>query len=43
MLAIIFALLNEKGSMLISGFNTLSKEKREKYDKKKMSIDMRSL
>lgn len=41
-IAVIFALLKEKGAMLISGFNTLSKEEREKYDKKKMSIDMRN-
>ena len=40
--SIIFALLKEKGAILISGFNTLSKEEREKYDKKKMSIDMRN-
>ncbi|WP_315122002.1 DUF3784 domain-containing protein [uncultured Clostridium sp.] len=41
-LGVIFALLKEKGAILISGFNTLSKEEREKYDKKKMSIDMRN-
>lgn len=41
-LSIIFALLKEKGATLISGFNTMSKEEREKYDKKKMSIDMRN-
>ena len=40
--SIIFALLKEKGAILISGFNTMSKEEREKYDKKKMSIDMRN-
>lgn len=42
-LAIIFALLGEKGAMLISGFNTLPKEQREKYDKLEMSKDMRNL
>lgn len=42
-LAIIFALLKEKGVMLISGFNTLPKEEREKYDKLEMSKDMRNL
>ncbi len=41
-LGVIFALLKEKGAMLISGFNTLPKEEREKYDKKKMSIDTRN-
>ena len=35
-LAAVFALLKEKGALLISGFNTLSKEEREKYDKKKI-------
>ena len=41
-LAVLFALLKEKGVMLISGFNTLSAEKREQYDKKRMSRDMRN-
>ena len=41
-IAIIFALLKEKGAILISGFNTMPKEEREKYDQKKMSIDMRN-
>ena len=41
--SIIFALLKEKGAILISGFNSLPKEKREKYDKLKMSKDMRNL
>ena len=41
-LAVIFTLLKEKGAMLISGFNTLSKEKRDEYDKKRMSADMRN-
>lgn len=41
-LAIIFALLKEKGAMLIGGFNTLPKEEREKYNKKKMSADVRN-
>lgn len=40
--SIIFALLKEKGAMLISGFNTMSKMQREKYDKLKMSQDMRN-
>ncbi|NLY82819.1 MAG: DUF3784 domain-containing protein [Clostridiales bacterium] len=41
--SIIFGLLKEKGAILISGFNSISKEKREKYDKSKMSKDMRNL
>lgn len=41
-ISIIFALLKEKGAILISGFNTMPKEEQEKYDKKKMSIDMRN-
>lgn len=36
-ISIIFALLKEKGALLISGFNTMPKEEREKYDQKKMS------
>ncbi|MBW6410318.1 DUF3784 domain-containing protein [Clostridium weizhouense] len=42
LLSLIFTLLKEKAALLISGFNTISKEEREKYDKKKMSIDMRN-
>jgi hypothetical protein len=42
-LAVVFSALKEKGAMLISGFNTLSKEKRDTYDKKRMSGDMRNL
>lgn len=41
-MAVIFALMKEKGAMLISGFNTLPEEEREKYDKMKMSTDMRN-
>jgi len=41
-ISIIFALLKEKSAILISGFNTISKDEREKYDKKKMSLDMRN-
>lgn len=41
-LAVVFALLKEKGAILISGFNTLPKEEREEYDKKKMSTDTRN-
>lgn len=40
--SIIFEVLKEKAAIIISGFNSFSKEEREKYDKKKMSIDMRN-
>ena len=40
--AILFALLKEKATMLISGFNTLPKEERDKYDKAKLSINRRN-
>ena len=40
--AMVFALLKEKGAILISGFNTMPKKEREKYDKNKMSLDMRN-
>ena len=36
-------LLKEKGAMLISGFNTLSKEERELYDQKQLSLDQRNV
>lgn len=39
--AITFALLKENGAMLISGFNTLPKQEREKYNQLKMSKDLR--
>ncbi|MDI3537004.1 MAG: DUF3784 domain-containing protein [Eubacteriaceae bacterium] len=42
LIALIFALLKEKGAMLISGFNTLPKAERLKYDQVKMSKDMRN-
>ncbi|WRS26303.1 DUF3784 domain-containing protein [Oscillospiraceae bacterium MB08-C2-2] len=42
LLAVIFALLKEKGAVLISGFNTLPKEQRLNYDQAKMSKDMRN-
>lgn len=41
-MTVIFTLLKQKGAILISGFNTLPKEEREEYDKRKMSIDMRN-
>lgn len=41
-LSAIFALLKEKGAILISGFNTLPKEEQLKYNRLKMSTDMRN-
>lgn len=41
-LAMIFAFLKEKGAILISGFNTLTKKQREDYNTQKMSRDMRN-
>ncbi|MCI9489456.1 DUF3784 domain-containing protein [Lachnospiraceae bacterium 48-42] len=40
--ALIFTFLKGKAAMLISGFNTLSKEQRESYDKEKMCKDQRN-
>lgn len=40
---ILFSILGEKAAMLVSGFNTLPKEKREQYDKKKLSRDNRNI
>ncbi|KNZ43056.1 DUF3784 domain-containing protein [Acetobacterium bakii] len=42
LLALIFTLLKEKAAILISGFNTLPKELRAKYDTQQMSKDMRN-
>lgn len=42
LLAIIFAMLKEKGAVLISGFNSLPKDERKQYDQLKMSEDMRN-
>lgn len=39
----IFVVMGEKGAMLVSGFNTMPKEKRELYDKKRMSRDQRNM
>jgi hypothetical protein len=44
-MAIVFALLKEKGAALISGFNSFSgfsKEKREQYDQARMVRDVRN-
>lgn len=38
----IFLFLKEKGAILISGFNSMSKEERMQYDQKQMSIDQRN-
>lgn len=40
--ALVFALGKEKAAIFISGFNTMPKEKRELYDKEKMSLDFRN-
>lgn len=42
LMAVVFAVLGEKGAILISGFNTLPKAEQEKYDKEKMSADQRN-
>lgn len=42
LVAIIFALLREKGTMLLSGFNTLPKEEKEKYNRKQLALDTRN-
>ena len=43
LLTLIFTIFKEKSVMLISGFNTMPKEKRELYDKEKLSKDHRSI
>jgi len=42
LMSLIFSILKEKGAILISGFNTLSPEERLKYDRARMSKDMRN-
>lgn len=42
LLALIFTVFKGKAAILISGFNTMPKEKRELYDKDKMSKDHRN-
>ena len=39
-MSVLFAVLKEKGAQLISGFNTLSKEEQDLYDKTRISKDM---
>lgn len=43
LLALIFTIFKEKSVMLISGFNTIPKEKRELYNKEKLSKDHRNI
>ena len=40
--ALIFTILKDKATILISGFNSISKDQREMYDQKKMSKDQRN-
>jgi hypothetical protein len=40
--ALLFTILKEKGAMLVSGFNTMPKEKRALYDTAKISKDQRN-
>ena len=42
-IALIFWKLGEKGAILVSGFNSLPKDKQEQYDKKRISEDQRKL
>jgi predicted PurR-regulated permease PerM len=42
-IGVIFALLKEKGAILMAGFNSFSKEKRDTYDKKLISEDARNM
>lgn len=41
-LVIILSLLKEKGAMLVSGFNTLSKKERDMYDSEAIAKDTRN-
>jgi hypothetical protein len=40
--ALLFTILKEKGAMLVSGFNTMSKEERALYDTAQISKDQRN-
>lgn len=42
LMCLLFAALKEKAAMLISGFNTLPREKRALYDTARMSRDQRN-
>ena len=41
--AVIFTVLKGKAAILISGFNTMPKDKRKLYDKEQMSRDQRNI
>ena len=43
LLALLFTLLKGKAAILISGFNTMTKEQRRLYDTKRMSKDYRNM
>lgn len=43
LLTLIFTMFKEKSVMLISGFNTMPKEKRELYDTEKLRKDSRNI
>lgn len=43
LMALLFAVLKGKAAILISGFNTMPKEQRKRYDTEKMSRDQRNL
>ena len=43
LLAVLFTLLGARGSMLVSGFNTLPKAERACYDHKRLAADHRNL
>ena len=42
LMGVIFALLKEKGAILVSGFNSLPEEERQRYDKRKLAVDVRN-
>lgn len=41
-LSMMFAVLEERGAMLVSGFNTMTEDQRMKYDREKVSMGMRN-
>lgn len=41
-IAVIFSFLKDRGAVLISGFNTLSKQDQAQYDMVRMCLDMRN-
>lgn len=43
LLAAVFAMLKDKAAILLNGFKSIPKEEREKYDKEKLSLDIRNL